>query len=550
MKNIKSIFAVALGAVALSGCNDLDQAPMSNMITEDQKKEIIENNPEMASASVNSLPTMASSRFALFGSSRNVHTDFGVPSIFLILDHRGQDMASALLGYQWYTAALEMSDFGGTYYDNLIFWRTWYNMINNCNSICALIDPAVENGQMQYFRAQALAFRGWCYFNLAQMYQFTYAKNPDAPTVPVLTEQNLDQAAADGMARASGREIYAQVLSDYNEALTLLDKAQAAGYTRESQASGNLTKTFVDQAVVKGLQARAYLFMQDYDNAATAAQAAIDMAAAKGLEPYSMEDVSKPGFKDINDKAWMWGFYTDPQGSVAGLVGWAGQMTPWFPDQTYPSAGVYRCINKKLYESIPQNDVRKNWWFNDLEMPNTLPSAYQEYLKNPSANGLSDFSPYMTVKFGAHNDSPGSGDNVNDQDVPFMRVEEMYLILAEAQGMKSPAVGAQTLTTFVSAYRQPNYVCNAASVDIFRDEIWKQRRIELWGEGFSYYDIMRFQKGIDRRGGGFDPTLVYVVAPDDPVLLFEIILDEAQNNPLIGVVSNGAVKPNAVVDTE
>ena len=122
--------------------------------------------------------------------------------------------------------------------------------------------------------------------------------------------------------------------------------------------------------------------MQDYDNAATAAQAAIDMAAAKGLEPYSMEDVSKPGFKDINDKAWMWGFYTDPQGSVAGLVGWAGQMTPWFPDQTYPSAGVYRCINKKLYESIPQNDVRKNWWFNDLEMPNTLPSAYQENLKN------------------------------------------------------------------------------------------------------------------------------------------------------------------------
>lgn len=547
MKNIKSLLALAVAGVSLVGCNDLDQAPLSSTVTEDQKKQIIEENPEMLFASVNSLPTMTSSRFALYKGDPRLDTDFGVPSIFMITDHRGQDMPSALSDYQWYTAALEMSDFGGRYYDNLIYWKTFYNLINACNSVAALVDPEIVDSEMQYFRAQAVGFRAWCYFNLAQMYQFTYAKNPDAPTVPLLTEENLDQAAADGCPRATGREIYAQIIKDLNESLSLLDKAQAGGRTRKNMAVGNLEKTFLNQAVVNGLLARAYLFMQDYANAASFAQKAIDLAGLEGISPYTMDEVSKPSFINITDHSWMWGFYVDPSSLLTGLQGWGGQMSPWHGTACYPGAGVYRCINKKLYESIPANDVRKNWWFNGTTAPANLPSAYAEYLADKAKYGLADFSPYMQVKFAAYNNAPG--ETVNAEDVPYMRIEEMYLILAEAQGMQNPAVGAQTLTTFVSAYRQPTYNCNAASKDIFQEEIWKQRRIELWGEGFSYFDMMRFQKGIDRRGGGFDPTLVFNIAPDDPVLIYEIILDEAENNPLIGPTSNGAVVPNAVTDT-
>jgi hypothetical protein len=93
-----------------------------------------------------------------------------------------------------------------------------------------------------------------------------------------------------------------------------------------------------------------------------------------------------------------------------------------------------------------------------------------------------------------------------------------------------------------------SYNCTASTQQAFLDEIWFQRRIELWGEGFSYFDMMRFQKGIDRVGAGYDVTLVYQVAANDPVLIYEIIQSEAENNPLIGNVSNGAVKPDAVAD--
>lgn len=546
MKTIKYLLAVAVAGVALSGCNDLQQEPLSAIVTSDQKKQVIEDNPEMMSASVNAIPQMTSSYFAIWGGNPRIDSDFGLPSLFMIFDHRGQDMVSALNGYQWYTAAMEMSDFGGNYYDNYILWNTFYNLIKSCNSVCAMVDPTIEDPSMQYFRAQAVAYRAYAYMNLAQAIQFTYVKNPQALTVPVITDLNMDQAAENGLARATGEEIYAQIKTDLNEAISLLDKAQAAGVTRESKAAGNLKKTFINQTVAYGLLARADLLTADYPSAEVHAKKAIDLATAEGLSPYTVEEVSRPSFIDINDHAWVWGFYTDPSSRLTGLICWGGQMLPWHATLCYPGAGVYRCINKKLYESISANDVRKNWWFDGTNEPRTLPSSYAEYLKNGASYGLAPYSPYMQVKFGAYNDAPG--ETVNAEDVPYMRVEELYLMYAEAQGMQNPANGAATLTNLIATYRQPGYVCNATSKDSFLEELWRQRRIELWGEGFSYFDLMRFQKGVDRRGGGFDPTLVYVVAPDDPVLIYEINVKEAESNPLIGSTSNGASLPQAVAE--
>lgn len=545
MKNIKSLLAVGLTGLVMVGCNDLQQAPLSSVVTQDQKEEIIADNPEMMSAAVNALPTMSFSRFLIWGGDPRQDADFGVPSIFMITDHRGQDMVSALNDYQWYTAALEMSDFGGSYYDNYIIWQTFYNLINACNSVTALIDETTTDPEMMYFRAQALGYRGWAYLNLAQLYQFTYAKNPEAPTVPVLTDLNLDEASRNGCARATGVELYAQVTSDFTAAIALLDQAQAGGISRENMAGGGNVKTFLNQNVLYGLLARKCLLTLDYKGAEDNAQKAIDMALAAGHTPISMADASKPGIVDIQSKAWLWGAYADPSAPL-GLQCWGGQMMPWHASACYPGAGVYRCINKKLFESIPASDVRKGWWLDGLTLPRTLPSNYVEYLKNPKQYKLADYSPYMQVKFAAYNDAPG--ETVNAEDIPYMRIEELYLMLAEAQGMQSPSRGAATLQSFVQSYRNPNYVCNAQTKEIFLDEIWQQRRIELWGEGFSYYDMMRFQKGIDRRGGGYDPTLVFVVAPDDPVLLYEIVQTEAVNNPLIGETSNHAAVPSAVKD--
>ena len=65
-----------------------------------------------------------------------------------------------------------------------------------------------------------------------------------------------------------------------------------------------------------------------------------------------------------------------------------------------------------------------------------------------------------------------------------MRVEEMYLIQAEATAMAgNPAQGKQILENFVKTYRNPSYQCPANDAASMQEEVWHQRRIELWGEG-------------------------------------------------------------------
>ena len=87
--------------------------------------------------------------------------------------------------------------------------------------------------------------------------------------------------------------------------------------------------------------------------------------------------------------------------------------------------------------------------------------------------------------------------------VPLMRVEEMYLIEAEAAGMQDEARGKTLLEAFAKT-RDPQYEYGThvdtyyGSSKLFQNEVWWQRRVELWGEGFATFDIKRLQKGVIR----------------------------------------------------
>ena len=110
----------------------------------------------------------------------------------------------------------------------------------------------------------------------------------------------------------------------------------------------------------------------------------------------------------------------------------------------------------------------------------------------------------MPVKF-----RPNGGEHTDQYKaftvaVPLMRVEEMYLIEAEAAGMQDAGRG-QTLLTAFATNRDPSYTFGnhsdayyAPNLTLFQKEVWWQRRVELWGEGFATFDIKRFQTGVIR----------------------------------------------------
>jgi hypothetical protein len=84
-----------------------------------------------------------------------------------------------------------------------------------------------------------------------------------------------------------------------------------------------------------------------------------------------------------------------------------------------------------------------------------------------------------------------------------MRVEEMYLIEAEAVAMSQGlAAGQELLNSFMQTYRDPNYFSKASTEREFQIEVLTQMRIEFWGEGLATKDIKRLQKGVIRSYPG------------------------------------------------
>jgi hypothetical protein len=152
---------------------------------------------------------------------------------------------------------------------------------------------------------------------------------------------------------------------------------------------------------------------------------------------------------------------------------------------------------------------------------------------------------YATVKFGQRS---GVGSPYNDGDWCMMRAEEIILIQAEATAKSGNLPGGkQILENFVKTYRNPSYTSTAASVDAFSDEVWLQRRIELWGEGFAMADVMRLGKNVVRfhpgnTGSNVPETYRFNVSASDPWILLRFVQGETTNN--IGVVNNeGGTQP-------
>lgn len=516
MKNYKFKFvASAIAALTLVGCNDLDTEPLGSTITADQKEATIEANPERIKASVAAMPSLSYDFGKVLGES--YHSDFGYPAIMMWTDSRGTDMVSPITGYNWFSAAVEYTDIQPTGVGTNLIWRTLYKQLYAVNAVTSMIDPNTEDDNLKFYLAQAHAMRAFDYFTLAQLYQHTYVGNEEKPCVPIITEKNADEAGANGCARSTVAEVYTQIMNDLDTAIELLSNTKT---TRED-------KRYVSLEVAYGLRARVNLVMNNWAAAASDAANALKGEAI----PYSMEQISKPGFSDIDDASWMWGcLVAETDRTVtSGICNFPSHMGSL--NYGYASVGAWRYINKSLYNSIPESDVRKGWWLDENQHSPYLNTEQAKYVEE------TDIPAYTQMKFGCYQDKVGTSTNAND--IPLMRVEEMYLVLAEAQAMAGdPAAGAATLENFVKTYRDPEYTCAADTKERVQNAVWNQRRIELWGEGFSYTDLLRLKKNVDRRGCGYEAKAVFNISATEggegyDARIFPIPQSEIEANLLI-----------------
>lgn len=530
MKALKKIFALALTTSMLTGCNDLDTEPLGSTITNDQKEKVYAEDPAMLEAGVNSIASMFTQFANTLGDS--YHNDFGYPAVMMCLDARGYDFVSSAIGYNWFSASLKYSDNVKTGAVPYLIWRTMYNQIYTTNTVLSSIDANTQDETEMYYRAQALAVRAFDYHVLAQLFQFNYVGNESKPCVPIVLDTNTKEIeAAGGSPRATVEAVYTQILSDITSAIDLLEN------TSVRPSAGRNGKKFVSLATAYGIRARVYLTMQKWNEAAADAQSAINNFSGS---PYTATEISKPTFADAGDNAWMWGVIVEEGDDVVAtaICNWPSHMGSL--NYGYASVGAWRTVSVNLYNSIPDTDPRKGWWLDEEFKSANLSEEQQAYI------GAKEV-PYVQVKFAPYKDEIYTSLNAND--IPLMRIEEMYLILAEAQAMGGNAgLGAQTLQSFVQTYRDKTYTCTAAGGTDVQKAVHDQRRIEFWGEGLAYFDIMRLGIGVDRRGAGFASNLVFDIEGNDPILIFPIPNTEEEANPLLGENNPTTSVPSPVTE--
>ncbi len=525
MKIVKNAWIYVAGLAILASCTDiLDTYPEGGTFTEDQKREVVGMIPGRLSADINGLYSIFPRTNSL-GSDRA--DDFGYPMVAHSIDCNGADIHGPDDGYNWFTVAMDYSDRTYTYANPRIRWSLFYDQIKAANDILASIPEDTDNPELKSYKGQALAVRAFDYFNLVQTHQFTYKGNEDKPSIPIVTFGMTDPANP----RASVDSVYHLIMTDLNEAIILLD----------TLPRGN--KMAVDRQVAYGIRARVNLVMQNWDEAASDAA-----KAREGFTLLSRDDVSKPTFVSVNESSWIWGLVINAVNIPDVLASWPSKLSS-FTGYGYTTAvSVYKQISNILYDKIPDTDVRKGWWINENQESALLEGltwgnlSGQDIAKGTIPDIKTPFPPYTNVKFGIEG---AIGNDVNESDWVMMRAEEMLLIEAEAKAMSGDVAGAKTmLEDWVKNYRDPEYVCDATTAQQLRDEIWFQRRVELWGEGHAFLDLMRLEKNLVRFKNGVDSNFPdafkFNMAANDGWRLMRIPQTEINSNTGISETENNS----------
>ena len=423
----------------------------------------------------------------------DAHDYFGLMSVLLAKDMMSEDIAVS--AFHWFCYDYDFDNREYNYRRTRKDWSCFYTDIAKANDIIASYpEGAKTEGEMSLL-GQAFAIRGMAYTYLPQIYQ-TYMSsdgsiNRGAAGVPIILTQ-ADGYSLDQLDALKGRNTVGEVLDQAEKDLTkAVELLSGANYKRPS-------KNYIDLSVAQGLLARYYLLTQQWGKAAETAHAARQGYAQRGNA--ELHD----GFMSLNTNDVMWGFIHTPETETtyASYFSHISNLAPGYAGLNYCA----KLIDARLYSQIADDDYRKSL-YNSAEGDASQPTAGAKL-------------PYANLKFG----------NTGDWTMHYiyMRAAEMVLIEAEALARQNQGAQAATVLKELMANRQPSW--NESTVTV--DDILLQRRIELWGEGFAYFDLKRNNLGIDRNYAGSNHLAGYLltVPARDPAWTYQIPTGEMQEN--------------------
>ena len=511
-KIVKFAAALLCAPVLLSSCIE-ETFPEGGNVTSGQ----ISESPFAMEDIAASIPTILITNYLNMGD----HFDFGYPGIFGATDRMvgevfpvSQNLPGGNQYYDRWQAWLypDMGGLSATGWTDF-FYLNYYQFIYSANEVISIASQSESGGVALGI---AKAFRAMCYLDMARMYDPLPAKAPDRPsyeseleavkglTVPIVREgATLEQL--ENNPRATREEMFNFILSDLTDAESLLADYQPA------------SKNMPSQAVVYGLLARTYLWLggfeetyegfvtgtEAYKKAAEYARKAINasgctiMTESQWLDP-------KTGFNTVNS-SWMWAMIQTTDTVLNNLLSWAAHMSL---EAVYGYGyGAQPGISVFSYERISDTDFRKKSYVT----ADRSYAAAQPYM-SLTEEEFKTVAPYASYKFHTAGGEKSNFTIANVVDIPMMRIEEMYLIEAEATAHYDEATARTLLTSFM-AHRDPNYRIPAATTDLV-EEIIFQKRIEFWGEGIIYYDMKRLNMSMHNADTGTNAPSGAIISTD------------------------------------
>ncbi len=335
-------------------------------------------------------------------------------------------------------------------------WTTIYGVIANINNVINAPDNlssqaggAANPSEVKAIKAQAYAIRGMAFFDLLRLYGQKYTGGTLGVPLP------LQYNALANTTRPTIEDTEKQIEKDFNEAIHLFQDVATAQGTTLAGLVNTTDKTKLSPMAVKVYQSRFYLYKGDWNMVATLSREIIDS--------HKYEVV--------------------PEADLA-----ASFVKPNTSNSIFELAvGVKGSLGTEAF----------GYLFNSGGYATLLPTAYAISLFDDADArgnlfvGNSDDGYFLDGKF---------SDLQSQSNLKLVRYEEVLLNAAEASLNKGDQA---TALDYYNQLRAQRGFRAAPATSLTMEELKKERLRELLGEGFRYWDLLRWGDAVpyyDRTG--------------------------------------------------
>ncbi len=482
----KRIFAILFASAAICSCADFLETKVESNITTNN---FFRNTSDFDMALTGVYYTFTSVEWDAQHRYGDYFTGFmywgriGTDEAYVSSGNNGED----LIGNYTYTA------------ENLFVEKVWFMQylgIQRANVVIDRLNAYTGDQVSESDRARILGeahfLRAWFYFQLARYYG----------EVPLVLSETTDISKLDTR-KASLSEVYAQVISDYEQAEELLPVENIVGHATKYAATA--------------LKARAYLQMsgkplEDKSAAALAAQACKEVIAS-GKYALVKDYFSQFDGKHEHNSEYIFDVEFDNTASNSLYGGQVGTVDGVPHEQSAYWAQVRTF--KEMYDKFDPADLRR-----EAVNAGGHIAVSKETGKAEMVMGDENYKDnYWVYKFRHPLDKSERGETwanwCNNINFPIIRYADVLLMYAEAENRADGAPSPEALECVNQVRRRgfgkdintpaPGVDLPMSSGAAFDEVILKERSLELCFEGHRWADLVRFGKLQDAfRSVGLD----------------------------------------------